>query len=83
MHLLVVPSTSVKYDEEKERRLRFEAKQKRLQTAEDAKQMGIVQPEDKEDGSASAGGDTFVQRLLATIIKNLEVNITKVHIRYI
>ncbi len=78
LHLLLVPSTSVKYDEEKERRLRLEAKLKRLKTAEDAKQMVL---EDKEDGDGSSTGDTFVQRLLATIIKNLEVTITKVHIR--
>ena len=31
VHLLVVPSTSVKYDEKKERKLELEAKQKRLQ----------------------------------------------------
>ena len=31
VHLLVVPSTSVKFDEAKEKQLELEAKQKRLQ----------------------------------------------------
>lgn len=37
LHLLVVPSTSVKYDADKERREANEAKQKHLQRIEDAR----------------------------------------------
>lgn len=37
LHLLVVPSSSVQYDEEKEARLQSEAKQNLLQRAEEAK----------------------------------------------
>ena len=37
LHLLVVPSTSVKYDADKERREENEAKQKHLQRIEDAR----------------------------------------------
>jgi hypothetical protein len=66
----------VQYDEETEKRDEFDRKQKRLLVAEEAKQI-----EDTADASSNGGGDTFVQRLLATIIKNLEVTITKVHIR--
>lgn len=79
LHLLVVPSTSVHYDEEKEAKLSFEAKQKRLQKAEEAK---LLQQHDKKAASEESVNDGFVQRLLANIIKNLEVNITNVHIRF-
>lgn len=74
LHLLVVYTTSVQYDEEKEQQLQFEAKQKRLQKAEEAK---IIQAE--KNGEEADG---FVQKLCANIIKNLEVTITNVHIRF-
>ena len=38
--------------------------------------------EDKNAKKADANDGGFVQRLMATIIKNLEVTITKVHIRF-
>lgn len=84
LHLLVVPSTSVHYDEEKEAKLQFEAKQKRLQKAEEAK---LLQQQTNAAGhekktTEDPVNDGFVQRLLANIIKNLEVNITNVHIRF-
>lgn len=78
LHLLLVPSTSVLYDEATEKKVSFEAKQKRLQKAEEAKQLDLAEEEDKSKDQQS---DSFVQRLLATIIKNLEITITKVHIR--
>ena len=36
-----MPSTSVRYDEDKEQKIQFEAKQKRLQKAEEAKQLEL------------------------------------------
>lgn len=53
LHLLVVPSTAVRYDEQRERRERNEAKQKRLQRTEDAKRL---QEQAKEDRESNAGG---------------------------
>ncbi|TRY69082.1 hypothetical protein TCAL_09656 [Tigriopus californicus] len=82
LHLLVVPSTSVKYDEEKERRLQNEAKQKRLQRTEEAKRLEQDASELKDKKAGDGSDDTFVERLVANIIKNLEVSIKKVHIRY-
>ena len=79
MHLLLVPSTAVQYDEEKERKIQFEAKQKRLQKAEEARQLELHSENDKGQEEASEG---WIQRLLANIIKNLEVTITRVHIRF-
>ena len=89
MHLLVVPSTSVRYDEKNERKIQFEAKQKRLQKAEDLKLLNVSNQNDsKNDASnnktsaADDQNDPFFERLAKTIIKNLEVTITNVHIRY-
>ena len=79
LHLLLVPSTSVQYDEDKERTIQFEAKQKRLQKAEEARQLELHSENDKGQEEASEG---WIQRLLANIIKNLEVTITRVHIRF-
>ena len=78
LHLLVVPSTAVKYDEQKEKREANEAKQKRLERAEQAKEFG---KEEKKENNEE-GGDTFAERLVANIIRNLEVTITSVHLRY-
>lgn len=82
LHLLVVPSTSVKFDEEKERRLQNEAKQKRLQRTEEAKRLEQDASKTKDKKEGEGADDTFVERLVANIIKNLEVSIKKVHIRY-
>ena len=43
LHLLVVPITSVQYDEAKEAKEKFEAKQKRLEKAEEAKNLALTQ----------------------------------------
>jgi hypothetical protein len=51
LHLLLVPSTSVKYDGEKERREENEAKQKRLQRIEDARAI-----REGEAGKRGGGG---------------------------
>ncbi len=79
LHLLVVPSSSVKYDEEKELKEANEAKQKRLRDTERAKEAAEAaaeaDPENKQP-------DSFVQRIVAVFLKNLEVSIKRVHIRY-
>ena len=81
LHLLVVPSSSVAYDEEAEIRLASDAKQRRLERAEEAKNLydTELRVQDTENVKEQ---DSFVQRLAANIIKNLEVTIRRVHIRY-
>ena len=76
LHLLLVPSSSVAYDEEKEKQEACETKQRRLMRAEQAKNLAALSAEHEESK------DTFTQRLAANIIKNLEITITNVHIRY-
>uniref|UniRef100_A0A8C3I1Y3 Vacuolar protein sorting 13 homolog A n=1 Tax=Chrysemys picta bellii TaxID=8478 RepID=A0A8C3I1Y3_CHRPI len=73
VYLLIVPTASIKYDAEKEDRQLLEAKQRELQRIEDAKQK-IADQEEKQD--------TFVEKLVTQVIKNLQVKISNIHIRY-
>uniref|UniRef100_A0A8C6JV32 Uncharacterized protein n=1 Tax=Melopsittacus undulatus TaxID=13146 RepID=A0A8C6JV32_MELUD len=73
VYLLIVPTASVKYDAEKEARQFLEARQRELQRIEEAKQK-IADQEEKQD--------TFVEKLVTQVIKNLQVKISNIHIRY-
>ncbi|XP_074850841.1 intermembrane lipid transfer protein VPS13A isoform X2 [Carettochelys insculpta] len=77
VYLLIVPTASIKYDAEKEDRQLLEAKQRELQRIEDAKQKIADQDKGKEEKQ-----DTFVEKLVTQVIKNLQVKITNIHIRY-
>ena len=68
--LLLNPNKNKKY-------FFFQAKLQRLQKIEDQIDM---EKEDKTD--ANDDSDTFLKRLIESIIRNLEVTITDVHIRY-
>uniref|UniRef100_A0A670J176 Vacuolar protein sorting 13 homolog A n=1 Tax=Podarcis muralis TaxID=64176 RepID=A0A670J176_PODMU len=74
--LLIVPTASIKYDAEKELKQQLEAKQRELQRIEDAKQKiaDINKPEEKQD--------TFIEKLITQVIKNLQLKISNIHIRY-
>ncbi len=74
-NILTLELVFCRYDEAKERKELNEAKQKRLERTEQAKQIEASQ--NKEESS-----DTFVERLVANIIKNLEVTVSGVHLRY-
>ncbi|CAH2273272.1 Hypothetical predicted protein [Pelobates cultripes] len=77
LYLLVVPGASIKYDAEKEERHRQEEKQRELVRIEDALQKAAEKDKPKEDKK-----DTFLEKLATQVIKNLQVKITNIHIRY-
>uniref|UniRef100_A0A8C3I4T9 Vacuolar protein sorting 13 homolog A n=1 Tax=Chrysemys picta bellii TaxID=8478 RepID=A0A8C3I4T9_CHRPI len=77
VYLLIVPTASIKYDAEKEDRQLLEAKQRELQRIEDAKQKIADQDKGQEEKQ-----DTFVEKLVTQVIKNLQVKISNIHIRY-
>uniref|UniRef100_A0A8C0H0X3 Vacuolar protein sorting 13 homolog A n=1 Tax=Chelonoidis abingdonii TaxID=106734 RepID=A0A8C0H0X3_CHEAB len=77
VYLLIVPTASIKYDAEKEDRQLLEAKQRELQRIEDAKQKIADQDKGKEEKQ-----DTFVEKLVTQVIKNLQVKISNIHVRY-
>ena len=65
------------YEKYKSNHFLSQAKLQRLQKIEDQIDM---EKEDKTD--ANDDSDTFLKRLIESIIRNLEVTITDVHIRY-
>ncbi|XP_027526552.1 vacuolar protein sorting-associated protein 13A isoform X3 [Neopelma chrysocephalum] len=77
VYLLIVPTASIKYDAEKEARQFLEARQRELQRIEEAKQKIANQDKVKEEKQ-----DTFVEKLVTQVIKNLQLKISNIHIRY-
>ncbi|XP_041042655.1 vacuolar protein sorting-associated protein 13A isoform X2 [Carcharodon carcharias] len=77
IYLLVVPCASIQYDAEKEELQLQELKQRELQRIEEAKQKVADKENPKEEKQ-----DTFVEKIITQVIKNLQVKITNIHIRY-
>ncbi|XP_026072516.1 vacuolar protein sorting-associated protein 13C-like isoform X6 [Carassius auratus] len=77
LYLLVVPGATIKYDPVKEERYLQEAKQKELQRIEETLQLVARREKPQEEKK-----DTFAEKLATQVIKNLQVKITSIHIRY-
>ncbi|KAM6200995.1 intermembrane lipid transfer protein VPS13C [Rhynchocyon petersi] len=77
LYLLIVPGASIKYDAEKEEKALQDCKQKELCRIEEALQKAAEKDKPKE-----AKKDTFLEKLAAQIIKNVQVKITDIHIKY-
>uniref|UniRef100_A0A3Q3D817 Vacuolar protein sorting 13 homolog C n=1 Tax=Hippocampus comes TaxID=109280 RepID=A0A3Q3D817_HIPCM len=75
LYLLVVPG-AIKYDAAKEERDRQEAKQRELQRIEDALRMAARRKPEEEKK------DSFMEKLATQVIKNLQVKISSIHLRY-
>ncbi|XP_053604237.1 intermembrane lipid transfer protein Vps13 isoform X1 [Plodia interpunctella] len=73
LFLIVNPTAEVKYDHDKEEKMALAAKQAELARVEAAKKM--EKEKDKLD-------ETFVEKLVTQIIKNVQLKITDIHIRY-
>ncbi|XP_069332475.1 intermembrane lipid transfer protein VPS13A isoform X2 [Eulemur rufifrons] len=77
IYILIVPSSRIKYDPVKEEKQLMEAKQQELKRIEEAKQKVVDQEQDRQEKQ-----DTFAEKLVTQIIKNLQVKISSIHIRY-
>ncbi|XP_039606495.1 vacuolar protein sorting-associated protein 13A isoform X2 [Polypterus senegalus] len=77
VYLLIVPTASIKYDSEKEDKQLQEARQRELQRIEETKQKAAERENPKQEKQ-----DTFVEKLVTQVIKNLQVKISNIHIRY-
>ncbi|XP_076416840.1 intermembrane lipid transfer protein VPS13A isoform X2 [Peromyscus maniculatus bairdii] len=77
IYLLIVPSSRIKYDPIKEEKQLMEAKQQELKRIEEAKQKVVDQENPLEEKQ-----DTFTEKLITQIIKNLQVKISNIHVRY-
>ncbi|CAH8497176.1 unnamed protein product [Schistosoma guineensis] len=74
LYVLIVPNIAMKYDEAKEKRYAKELKQKELVSLETAR----LKPKNSNDSKA----DSFGEKLAAQVIKNLQISIKDIHIRY-
>ncbi|XP_051898323.1 intermembrane lipid transfer protein VPS13C isoform X1 [Pristis pectinata] len=77
LHLLVVPEGSIQYDAEKEEKQLQENKQKELLRIEEALEKAARKGKPKEEKK-----DSFGEKLATQIIKNLQIKITSIHMRY-
>ncbi|XP_013171259.1 PREDICTED: vacuolar protein sorting-associated protein 13A isoform X1 [Papilio xuthus] len=75
LFLIVNPSAEVKYDPEKEEKMALASKQAELARVEEAKKKEAQKDQNKLD-------ETFVEKLVTQIIKNVQLKITDIHIRY-
>ncbi|CAK1598970.1 unnamed protein product [Parnassius mnemosyne] len=75
LFLIVNPLAEIKYDPEKEEKMALSAKQAELARVEEAKKKEAQKDENKLD-------ETFVEKLATQIIKNVQLKIKDIHIRY-
>ncbi|KAH9640442.1 hypothetical protein HF086_018108 [Spodoptera exigua] len=75
LFLIVNPTAEVKYDPQKEEKLELAAKQAELARVEEAKKREAQKDQIKLD-------ETFVEKLVTQIIKNVQLKIKDIHIRY-
>ncbi|XP_053284291.1 intermembrane lipid transfer protein VPS13C [Pleuronectes platessa] len=77
LYLLVVPGATIKFDAAKEERHQQEAKQRELQRIEEALQMAARREKPQEEKK-----DTLMEKLATQVIKNLQVKISSIHLRF-
>ncbi|XP_024872139.1 vacuolar protein sorting-associated protein 13 isoform X2 [Temnothorax curvispinosus] len=75
LFILVVPTSQVSYNEEKETKTQLEAKRAELARVEKRKQLADIKSQEKLD-------DSMVEKLIARMIKNIHVEIKRIHVRY-
>uniref|UniRef100_A0A8C8RLU0 Chorein N-terminal domain-containing protein n=1 Tax=Pelusios castaneus TaxID=367368 RepID=A0A8C8RLU0_9SAUR len=77
LYLLIVPGASIKYDVEKEEKYLQDNKQRELSRIEEALRKAAEKDKPKEEKK-----DTFLEKLATQVIKNLQVKITGIHVKY-
>ncbi|KAJ7311291.1 hypothetical protein JRQ81_006907 [Phrynocephalus forsythii] len=77
LYLLVVPGASIKYDAEKEEKYVQDNKQKELARIDEALRKAAEKDKPKEQKK-----DTFLEKLATQVIKNVQVKISSIHIKY-
>uniref|UniRef100_A0A8D0HE95 Vacuolar protein sorting 13 homolog C n=1 Tax=Sphenodon punctatus TaxID=8508 RepID=A0A8D0HE95_SPHPU len=77
LYLLIVPGASIQYDAEKEENYLQDNKKKELSRIEEALQKSAEKDKPKEEKK-----DTFLEKLATQVIKNVQVKITGIHVKY-
>jgi vacuolar protein sorting-associated protein 13A/C len=76
IYLLAAPNQQVKYNEEKEVAKSTEAKKREIL------QVELAKKQEAEKDKPPKADYTFVEKLVTQIIKNIQLNIKNIHIRY-
>ncbi|KAK6731863.1 hypothetical protein RB195_007989 [Necator americanus] len=74
LYLIVVPNKGVVYNEEKAKKNAAEIKQKTLARLEEARKNRRKPPDPAQD--------SFVEKMVTQVIKNLQVSVSSIHIRF-
>ncbi|XP_055872705.1 intermembrane lipid transfer protein VPS13C-like isoform X9 [Biomphalaria glabrata] len=77
IYALALPNVAIKYDEEKEAKAIQDTKQAALAKIEELKKLEAEKDKPKEPKN-----DSFVEKFATQVIKNLQVRISNIHIRY-
>lgn len=77
LYALAVPNVAIKYNAEKEEKAKQESKQRKLLQIEEAKKAATEKGKEKEPKK-----DSFAEKMAAQIIKNLQIQIRNIHVRY-
>ncbi|KAJ7389007.1 hypothetical protein OS493_034400 [Desmophyllum pertusum] len=80
LYLLVRPNTGVHYNAEKEEKAKQEKKQRQLDAVELARQL--EEEKKKSEPQKDEKSDSFVEKLAMQIVKNLQISVRNIHIRY-
>ncbi|XP_053986716.1 intermembrane lipid transfer protein Vps13 isoform X2 [Hylaeus volcanicus] len=75
LFVLIVPTSQVVYDAEKEAKVQLETKRAELTRVEKRKQLADTKLQEKLD-------DSMIEKLIARMIKNIHVEIKRIHVRY-
>ncbi|KAL7290198.1 hypothetical protein TKK_0015907 [Trichogramma kaykai] len=75
LFILVVPTSQVAYDAEKEAKAQLEAKRAEIARVEKSKALADTKNQEKVD-------DSMMEKLIARMIKNIHVEVKSIHVRY-
>ncbi|WKX92088.1 hypothetical protein Q1695_010264 [Nippostrongylus brasiliensis] len=74
LHLIVVPNKGVVYNDEKAKKNAAEVKQKTLARLEEARKNRRKPPDPTQD--------SFAEKMVTQVIKNLQVTVSNIHVRF-
>ena len=81
LHVMVKPNFDIKYSEEREKVAAIDRKKKQIENIEEARRREEERRLSKK-GDKKEEGDSFAEKLATNVIKNLQVTITNIHVRY-
>ncbi|EDO34505.1 predicted protein [Nematostella vectensis] len=82
LYLLVRPNTGIHYNAEKEEKAQQEKKKRQLEAIELARKLEEEKKKAVSDKESKEDKDSFVEKLAMQVVKNLQIYISNIHVRY-